>query len=141
MTDAPVRSLTLVQQDGTICEILALEQRKLDLNIQRVRREVEEKWKDRGICISDSCASGISNVHILIGADYVNNFLLEKVVDGEVAWKTALGWVLSGPTRQDKQLNVDKSKIASVSFVQADIQRLWELEEMPGQHHSDLSYF
>ena len=35
VTDAPVRSLTLVQQDGTICEILALEQRKLDLNIQR----------------------------------------------------------------------------------------------------------
>ena len=30
VTDAPVRSLTLVQQDGTICEILALEQRKLD---------------------------------------------------------------------------------------------------------------
>ena len=63
------------------------------------------------------------------------------MVDGEVAWKTTLGWVLSGPTRQDKQLNVDKSKIASVSFVQADIQRLWELEEMPGQHHSDLSCF
>ena len=77
---APVRSLTLVQQDGTICEILALEQRKLDLNIQRVPREVEEKWKDRGICISDLCASGISHVHILIGADYVNNFLLEKKV-------------------------------------------------------------
>ena len=36
---------------------------------------------------------------------------------------------------------MDKNKIASVSFVQADIQRLWELEEMPGQHHSDLSYF
>ena len=34
-----------------------------------------------------------------------------------------------------------KSKIASVSFVQADIQQLWELEEMPGQHHSDLSCF
>ena len=47
VTDAPVRSLTLGQQDGTICEILALEQRKLDLNIQRVPREVEKKWKDR----------------------------------------------------------------------------------------------
>ena len=83
-----------MQQDGTICEILALEQRKLDLNIQRVPREVKEKWKDRGICISDSCASGIFNdVHILIGADYVNIFLLEKVVDGEFAWKTTLGWV------------------------------------------------
>ena len=54
--------------------MLALEQRKLDLNVQRVPREVEEKWKDRGICISDSFASGISNDHILIGADYVNNF-------------------------------------------------------------------
>ena len=117
MTDAPVRSLALVQQDGIICEILPLEQRKLDLNIQRVPRKVEEKWKDRGICISDSCASGISNdVHILIGADYVNSFLLEKVVDGEVAWKTTLGLFLLGLTRQDKQLNVDKSKIASVFF-------------------------
>ena len=36
---------------------------------------------------------------------------------------------------------MDKSKIASVSFVQADLQRLWELEEMPGQHHSGLSCF
>ena len=71
----------------------------------------------------------------------MNYFLLEKVVDGEAAWKTTLIWVLSGPTRRGKQLNVDKSKIASVSFVQADIQRLWELEEMPGQHHSDLSCF
>ena len=46
----------------------------------------------------------------------MNNFLLEKVVDGEVAWKTTLEWVLSGPTRQDKQLNVDKSKTASRVF-------------------------
>ena len=92
------------------------------------------------VFVRDSCASGVSNNHILIGADYVK-FLSEKVVDGEVAWKTTLGLLLSGPTRQDKQLNVDKSKIASVSFVQADIQRLWEQEGMPGQHHSDLSCF
>ena len=63
------------------------------------------------------------------------------MVDGEVAWKTTLRWVLSVPTRQGKQQNVDERKIASVSFVQADIQRLWEQEGMPGQHHSDLSCF
>ena len=62
------------------------------------------------VFVCDSCESGISDVHILIGADYVNNFLLEKVVDGEVAWNTTLGWVLSGPTRQNKQVNVGKSK-------------------------------
>ena len=81
MTDAPVRSLALVQQDGIICEILPLEQRKLDLNIQRVPRKVEEKWKDRGICISDSCGSGISNDHILIGADYVNHFFIRSCME------------------------------------------------------------
>ena len=54
--------------------MFALERRKLDLNVQRVPREVEEKRKDRGVCISDSCELRISNVHILIGAEYVNNF-------------------------------------------------------------------
>ena len=72
MTNSPVRSLTLVQEDGINCEILTLEQRNLHLNVPRVPREVEEKWKDRGICLSDSCESGISNdIDILLGADYV----------------------------------------------------------------------
>ena len=44
-TDAPVRSLTLVQQDGTICEILALEQRKLDLNIQVFLEKLRKSGK------------------------------------------------------------------------------------------------
>ena len=50
-----------------------------------------------------------------------------------------MGFIRTSSTRQ--RAKCDKSKIACVSFVQADIQRLWDLEEMPGQHHSGLSCF
>ena len=87
VTEAPTRSLVLISQDGSANEIIALEQRRLDLAIPQVPKEVEERWKIRGVQVSDSAKTEIpSDVHVLIGADYVNHFLLEKkVVEGEVA--------------------------------------------------------
>ena len=38
---------------------------------------------------------------MIIGADCVNEFMKEKVVGGEVAWLTEVGWVLSGPRRSE----------------------------------------
>ena len=64
-----------------------------------------------------------NDVHVLIGADYANHFLLEKpICEGEAAWKTALGWVLSGPEQCDGTATGGTSSDRLVSFVQADIQ-------------------
>ena len=99
--------------------------------------ETARLWEAKGVHLSDSCfgadADVDKEVHLLIGADYASNLLLHKQEARgrpETAWKTEIGWVLSGKaTNQSK-----KCITASVAFVstkqdEASIERLWKLEE------------
>ena len=125
--NAPLRSLTLVRVDGKLLEILALERQNLDLDIPRLPSEVVMRWKNRGVNVSDGNTEQVSKtIHVLVGADFVNNILQEKiVVDNEVAWRTKLGWVLCGPCKNnDEQQAQRRTANAAVAFVKADIERL-----------------
>ena len=61
------------------------------------------RWQSQGLQLSDdSTKAGSSEVHMLIGADYCNEFLLRKEqINGETAWHTEIGWVLSGPANSE----------------------------------------
>ena len=78
----------------------ALEKNDLNLNIPPVSPVVIERWKNRGVELSENELHDDSRgIELMIGADYINKFLIEKkVVDGEAAWLSNFGWVLSGPT-------------------------------------------
>ena len=73
---------------------------------------------------------------MLLGADVASQLLLEKHISrGSVAWKTELGWVLSGPQTKTASQHSDKEVEAVVSFVSAHgsspdehVQTLFELE-------------
>ena len=86
------------------------------------------QWKASGINLSDQPGEGTSNdVHLLIGADHCNDILLQKrVVNGNTAWETEIGWVLSGPTK-DAELGCT----VSVACIEARVERLWQLKEPP----------
>ena len=65
----------------------------------------------------------------MIGADYINHFLLRKETrEGEVAWLTGFGWVLSGPTAT-AEVSEKQQEIVPVSSVHVVTEWLWEFEE------------
>ena len=95
-----------------------------------------EKSRDQ-VEISDAegrCAN--DNIQLLIGADFANKFLHEKTeVNGEVAWRTSFGWVVSGVVSKndscavsDRVLPEEKKEAVNVHWVQSKIETLWEME-------------
>ena len=70
----------------------------------------------------------------VLRADCVNSFLIEKAVyDKELAWRTRLGRVLSGPASG----TMDNAKVR-VNNIQADLQVLWELGQPPKSSHNHI---
>ena len=69
--------------------------------------EVVERWHHYGVEVSDrqENAQGCdANVQMLLGADCVNQFLRHKIErNGQVAWFSEFGWVLSGPQVTSRQ--------------------------------------
>ena len=84
-----------------------------------------ESWQQRGFSLSDQPGHGTpKEVHLLIGADFCKEFLVEKkVVDENVVWSTELGWMLSGPSP-----SVNSEPQVSVSCVAAQVEQLWKLD-------------
>ena len=72
----------------------------MDIAPAAVPGNVAQRWQERtSIPLSDVATSQEENdnIDILIGADYIHQFLKEKLEqDGEVAYKSAFGLVLSG---------------------------------------------
>lgn len=95
--------VSLIDNNGALHQIKALEKHNLNLNIPPVPQDVAQRWRECGIqLVSDTRQHSASKeaVAILTGADYSNHFLKEKVEEeGEVAYSTVLAWVLSGPHR------------------------------------------
>ena len=97
------------------------------------------EWSRRGIHLSDQPEEGVSSeVHLLVGVDCASGMLIEKQeVDGMTAWKTDIGWVLSGPcavVQQKARLSSEQRVMACVtaSTLQHNssrVQCLWEMEE------------
>ena len=100
----------------------------LDVVCESVSPAEVESWQQRGFSLSDQPGHGTpKEVHLLIGADYCNEFLVEKkVVDENVVWSTELGWMLSGPSP-----SVNSEPQVSVSCVAAQVEQLWKLDEVP----------
>ena len=126
-----VFQLDLIDRLGTHHRIAALQKSDMNLCIPPVPYPLVQRWRNRGVEISDPVGSkdDSQDIQILIGADYMNKFLLEKrEIDGEVAWLSSFGWVLSGPSTVVRS-NTDSHETVQVTFIQSQIETLWELEE------------
>ena len=101
-----------------------------------VAKSTIQQWQASGIELSDQPSEGIPNeVHLLIGADHCNEILKEKkVVNGETAWSTEIGWVLCGPTKSSVPA-------ATVSVGCIELDRLWRMEEVPERSATALPDF
>ena len=108
--------------------ILAWKKDDMNMSLPTVTTEVVNQWQERGVKLSDQPMDGTpSDVHLLIGADFSNDILLEKTVhNGDVAWKTEIGWVLLGPDRRP----APPSSVV-VSCIDTKIERLWQMEQPP----------
>ena len=112
----------------------AWQRKALDVDCERVSRTEIRNWEQSGCDLSDlSDQPGPgtpAEVHLLIGADYCNEFLHEKrVVDGCVAWSTELGWMLSGPSSGSSE----EQSSCSVSCVETHVESWWKMDEVPHQ--------
>ena len=88
----------------------------MNLDIPTISADVIQRWRDRGIEVSDhegKCDS--ENIQMLIGADFASTFMHDqKEVEGEVAWRTSFGWVLSGVVRPSENAPSD-AKLEAVN--------------------------
>ena len=57
--------------------------------------------------------------------------IVNKTVQGEVVWLTVYGWVLLGPPRNDGKYKECEGHSVKLSFVQANIECLWQLRVPP----------
>ena len=104
------------------------EQHSLGVEMEAVDAVVNQHWERHGISLSDragGCPS--SDIHLLIGTDYSNKFLHEKVqIGGATAWRSEIGWILSGPNALGRHSEPD----VNVSFVYTHlVERLWEQDD------------
>lgn len=78
-------------------------------------------------------------IDVLVGADYLWNFQKDCTIRGKpdepVAVETELGWVLSGPMRQQRSDEVTPTQVNLVTSVldpkiESEVQKLWDLETL-----------
>ena len=132
-------ALTLETDDGEI-QVNAWQQEPFSVNIAAVPEVVADRWAASGVTLADQAGPDVSpEIHLLVGADIATSPLMErKIVDGATAWRTRLGWVLSGPqTPLSRELPKRSEEIAVAyvaarsSSLDAHVQRLFEIEEFP----------
>ena len=75
------------------------------------------------------------NIQILIGADYINRFVIHKRKEhGEVAWLSSFGWVLSGPIASEGISSPEESQDpVKVAYIHNHVEKVWEIEEPVGR--------
>ena len=87
-----VFQLELIDCQGTHHKIAALQKSDLNVCIPPVPSKVVACWQGRGVELSDPVAGMSKNIQILIGADYINRFLIHKREDlGKLSGCLALG--------------------------------------------------
>ena len=126
-----IHEVKVVDAHGSHHSIRAKKRSDLNLSIPPVPTKVVQRWRERGMEVSDANSTDSSEIWLLIGADYANQFLKEqRIVDGEVAWLCSFGWLLSRPCKMEtaKQYASVVNEV-KVSYVQNKVEPLWEMKE------------
>ena len=135
-----VFQLELIDCQGTHHKIAALQKTDLNLCIPPISSSVVARWQSRGVELSDGVPGTSKNIQILIGADYINKFLIQKREEhGEVAWLSSFGWVLSGPSGGSSPKESHDS--VQVAYIHNRVETLWEVEEPVGRNKKCLPAF
>ena len=111
----------------------------LAVDIEAVPSALVEQWRNEGVDLTDAAKADVDpEIHVLLGAEVANDLLLERTVSsrGETAWKTKIGWVLSG--KRALQPMEAAARNTSVTYcdvrtIEEQVERLWAVEELPFQ--------
>ena len=132
-TSTSVHEMHVIDCAGTHHPLNMIKRKNLNLDIPVVSTELRQRWRKRGVEVSDTagrCSS--EDIQMLIGADYANQFLQEKKeVEGEVAWRTNFGWVLSGTVRSETSPQSSRAATGKVNVhyvSNREVETLWEME-------------
>eukprot|EP00117_Sycon_ciliatum_P021255 scpid12026/ scgid6192/ len=133
MQSMSVKDISLVTTERTI-KVEAFEQESLSLSLPKPSAGCVQRWKERGIALSDVATPGVSDeIHLMIGADHAFDLFQEKRQSGgETVWRTDFGWLIVGPVCEPEAVP-GKSATRTVGVVQSQIDRLWEMEAPVGQ--------
>ena len=142
-TNTSVHEMHVIDCAGTHHTMNMIKRKNLNLDIPVVSTELRQSWRSRGVEVSDStgrCPS--EDIHMLIGADYANQFLQEKKeVGGEVAWRTNFGWVLSGIVWSETPPQSSRTAPGTVNVhtvSNREVDTLWEMEAPMKSEESPL---
>ena len=134
-------ALMLETDDGGEVAVNAWQQEPFSVNIAAVSAVVADRWASSGVTLADQAGPDVSpEILLLLGADIAASLLKErKVVDGATAWRTSLGWVLSGPQIADKRSEATEPPeeivvayaMARSSSLESQVERLFAIEELP----------
>ena len=76
--DTSIHEIKVVDAHGSHHSFSAIKRSALNLSIPPVPTKVVQRWKERGIEVSDADTTDSSEIWLLIGADYANQFLKEQ---------------------------------------------------------------
>ena len=96
----------------TVHHIRCIQRDTLNLDICPVPTYVARWWHEKGgMELSDVTRGEDETVSILIGADYLHTFLKGRVErNGEIAFETDFGLVLSGPSHINPRLTTETNR-------------------------------
>ena len=78
-TNTSVHEMHVIDCAGTHHTMNMIKHNNLNLDFPVVSTELRQRWRKRGVQVSDSTGRSPSeDIQILIGADYTNQFLQEK---------------------------------------------------------------
>ena len=75
--DTSIHEVKVVDAHGSHHSISAIKRSDLNLSIPPVPTKVVQRWRERGTEVSDANSTDFSEIWLLIGADYANQFLKE----------------------------------------------------------------
>ena len=130
--------VSLKTADGNTV-VHAWKKEALAVDIEAVPSALVEQWRNEGVDLTDAAKADVDpGIHVLLGAEVANDLLLERTVSsrGETAWKTKIGWVLSGKRAlQPMEAAARNTSVAycDVRTMEEQVERLWAVEELPFQ--------
>ena len=130
--------VSLKTADGNTV-VHAWKKEALAVDIEAVPSALVEQWRNEGVDLTDVAKADVDpGIHVLLGAEVANDLLFERTVSsrGETAWKTKIGWVLSGKRAlQPMEAAARNTSVAycDVRTMEEQVERLWAVEELPFQ--------
>lgn len=106
---------------------------------------MRDSWAHlEGLQLADSHFATAGRIDLLLGADVYANIVLEGLVkgpaDAPIAQRTALGWIIFGPTTSEGSTQSRQSYSVSLDDDTSTlIQKFWELESVPATNNTSLT--